>query len=123
MPVVHKVIGFAIVGAFGIFMLWGFGAWIVKRDPGRWYWHLLAALQVTIGIQILVGLILVAIHGVSSRPVLHYAYGSLFPIIVLVIAHVMARDMERDQWKVFAVAGFICFGLTLRALMTGLGIG
>jgi hypothetical protein len=122
-PVVHKVIGFAIVGAFGVFMLWGFGAWILKRDPGRWFWHLLAALQVTIGLQIVAGLVLVAIHGIRAQSVLHYAYGSVFPITVLVIAHVMARDMERDQWKVFAVAGFICFGLTLRALMTGLGIG
>ena len=122
MPVVHKVIGFAIVGAFGIFMLWGFGAWVLKRDPGRWYWHLLAALQVTVGVQTLAGLILVAIYGIHAQPILHYAYGAVFPIIVLTIAHAMARDMERDQWKVFAVAGFICFGLTLRALTTGLGM-
>ena len=123
MPVVHEAIGYAIVGAFAVLMLWGFGAWIVKRGPGRWYWTLLALVQVTIGIQVVGGLILLAIYGISARPVLHYLYGSLFPIIVLVIGHVMARDMERDQWKVFAVAAFICFGLTLRALFTGLGIG
>jgi len=122
-PVVHEAIGYAIVGAFAVLMLWGFGAWIVKRGPGRWYWTLLALVQVTIGIQVVAGLILLAIYGISARPVLHYLYGSLFPIIVLVIGHVMARDMERDQWKVFAVAAFICFGLTLRALFTGLGIG
>jgi hypothetical protein len=122
-PVVHEVIGYAIVGAFAVLMLWGFGAWIVKREPGRWYWTLLAVVQVTIGIQVIAGLILLAIYGIHARPVLHYLYGSLFPIVVLVIGHVMARDMERDQWKVFAVAAFICFGLTLRALFTGLGIG
>ena len=123
MRVVHEAIGYAIVGAFAVLMLWGFGAWTVKRGPGRWYWTLLALVQVTIGIQVVAGLILLAIYGISARPVLHYLYGSLFPIIVLVIGHVMARDMERDQWRVFAVAAFICFGLTLRALFTGLGIG
>jgi hypothetical protein len=42
---------------------------------------------------------------------------------VLVVAHVVARGMEREPWIPFAWAGFFCFGLTLRALMTGLGIG
>ena len=31
--------------------------------------------------------------------------------------------LERDQWVPFAWGGFICFGLVLRALFTGLGIG
>lgn len=123
MSVLHEVIGYAIVAGFGFFMLWGFGAWIFKREPGPWFWRLLAILQVTIAIQVVAGAILLGIHGFDARPKLHYLYGSVLPIIVLVIGHVMARELERDQWKVFAVAGFICFGLTLRALMTGLGIG
>jgi hypothetical protein len=120
----HKYIGYAIVGAFGVLFLWGGIARLLKRrDPGGPYWWLLAAVQVVLGIQVIVGIILLAIHGISAKPVLHYLYGSLFPIIVLVIAHFFARDMERDQYVPFAVAGFICFGLTLRALFTGLGIG
>jgi hypothetical protein len=48
----------------------------------------------------------------------------VFPGIVLVVAHVLGRGMtnEEDTWKVFAVASFIIFGLTLRALTTGLGL-
>ena len=46
----------------------------------------------------------------------------LFPV-ALVGAHFFARSMERDQWVPFAWGGFICFGLVLRALFTGLGIG
>jgi hypothetical protein len=53
---------------------------------------------------------------------------------VLVIAHVVARETRRmapsartgrtmAPWVPFAWASFICFGLTLRGLMTGLGIG
>jgi hypothetical protein len=122
-PVVHEVIGYGVVAAFGVLFLAGGVFWLRKREPGDWFWRLLAVVQVVLGVQIVVGLILLAIYGFDARPKLHYLYGSVFPVVVLVIGHVMARDMERDQWKVFAVAGFICFGLTLRALMTGLGIG
>ena len=42
----------------------------------------------------------------------------------LTLAHVAARGLEdpSDAWKVFAVASFFAFGLTLRALSTGLGL-
>jgi len=78
---------------------------------------------VILAIQIVLGVILLAIHGIHARPILHYFYGSVFPIAVLVGAHFFARSMERDQWVPFAWGGFICFGLVLRALFTGLGIG
>ena len=53
---------------------------------------------------------------------LHYAYG-IFPIVALAVAHVFARrpDFRERPWIPFAWVAFICFGLTLRALMTGLG--
>jgi len=122
-PEVHEVIGFVVVGGFALLMLWGFGARVLKRDPGPWFWRLLAAVQVILGIQVLAGIVLLAIYGFHARPWLHYLYGSVFPITVLVITHVFARDLERDQHVPFAVAGLICFGLTARALMTGLGVG
>ena len=51
--------------------------------------------------------------------------------MILVIAHTLARDLQKTQsgakpiqpWVPFAFAAFICFGLTIRGLMTGLGIG
>ncbi|HEX2239588.1 MAG TPA: hypothetical protein VHJ82_00375, partial [Actinomycetota bacterium] len=54
---------------------------------------------------------------------LHYAYGGLFPVVVLVLAHRWARRLEGLAWVAFGAAGFINFGLTFRALQTGLGIG
>jgi hypothetical protein len=61
---------------------------------------------------------------------LHYVYG-FGPIVVFLIAHQMAREVHDGQpagrlsqpWVVFAAAAFICFGLSGRALMTGLGKG
>jgi hypothetical protein len=119
---VHKVIGFVIVSAFGAMFLWGLVAFIVKREPNQWWWRLLAAMQVILIVQLGAGLALLAMG--RRRELLHYAYGAVFPAIVLVGAHVIARGMddEADAWKVFAVASFFLFGLTLRALTTGLGL-
>lgn len=123
MSTVHKTIGFAIVGLAAILPLWGLVALIIKREPNRWFWRVLAVLQAVLVLQLIAGLILLATgHHLPST--LHLLYGSVFPAIVLVIAHVIGRglDNEEDTWKVFAVAGLFLFGLTLRALTTGLGL-
>jgi hypothetical protein len=122
MASVHKYVGFVIVSAFGVMFLWGLVAFIIKREPNQWWWRLLAALQVILVVQLGAGLTLLALG--RTRPLLHYAYGAVFPAVVLVGAHVIARglDDEADAWKAFAVASFFLFGLTLRALTTGLGL-
>lgn len=114
--------GFAIVGGFFLLLLWGGGAWLLRRGPGGWFWHLLALLQVALILQLLAGVALLAMG--RSRGLLHYAYGAVFPGLVLVAAHVVARGLEdeSDAFKVFAVASLFVFGLTLRALATGLGM-
>ena len=123
MSSVHEVAGFAIVGGFFLFFLWGVVLLIARRGPGAWYWRLLALLQVALALQLVAGVVLLAMG--RSQPILHYLYGALFPAVVLVVAHVLGRGMdeERDVLKVFVVASFVAFGLTLRALATGLGIG
>jgi len=121
MPEVHEYVGFAVVAAFFVLFVWGIGAKLIKRGPGDWFWRWLTLVQVIVVAQTIIGVILF-LSGYRADTLLHYAYG-LFPIIVLVVAHVVARGMEREPWIPFAWAGFFCFGLTLRALMTGLGIG
>jgi hypothetical protein len=122
MPEVHKYVGYVIVSAFGVMFLWGLISFILKREPNQWWWRLLGVLQAILIVQLVAGITLLALG--HRRPLLHYAYGAVFPAIVLVGAHVIARglDTEEDAWKVFAVASFFLFGLTLRALTTGLGL-
>jgi hypothetical protein len=119
----HAAAGFALVGGLFLFFVWGSVVWLTKRDPGAWYWRLLAAIQVLLVLQLVAGLILLLMG--RRQSLLHYAYGALFPVIALVVAHTLARGMERerDALLVFVGASFIVFGLTLRALATGLGIG
>jgi hypothetical protein len=119
MPEVHKFIGVFIAGLFTLLWIWGFVARFRKRDPGVWWWRLLAAIQVIVGLQVGVGLLLLA-FGYRAPQLLHYAYG-VFPAVALVIAHVYARREKLYPWVPFAWAAFFSMGLALRAIMTGLG--
>ena len=122
MRLAHLVVGWAIVGGFGLLWLWGLGAWIFRRDPARWFWIVVGFLQATLLVQGAVGVVLLLLGGRASA--LHYVYGVIFPVLVLMVAHVLARDAFKHRpWVPFAAASFFVFGLTLRALMTGLGYG
>jgi hypothetical protein len=124
----HRVIAYAIPAGFLLLALWAVVALVRNRNPGDYFWQLLAALQVVTGLQIIVGGILFLAGG---RPIgdgpqwLHYVYGGLFPAAVLVVAHRVALTERWRQipWAVFGAAALVCFGLTFRALQTGLGIG
>ncbi|MBI4261204.1 MAG: hypothetical protein HY658_11625 [Actinobacteria bacterium] len=122
MSTVHAAIGFAIVGALGVLWLWGLGIWILRRrDAGRPFWWIVAFVQVALIVQAVAGVVLLAMGRRQSW--LHYVYGSLFPAVVLVGAHWAARLDRYRAWVFFSFAAFIAFGLTARALMTGLGLG
>ncbi len=140
MSAVHRILGFFVVGVFAVGWIWGLGAKLARREPGALYWRWVALAQVAAGLQALVGLTLLAMGGRVSGGlggVLHYVYG-LLPLLLFFIAHVVARSGDMSfvgirgsqgepiairAWTPFAWASFICFGLTLRALMTGLGEG
>lgn len=121
MRLVHTALGWAIVGAFALLWLWGMAALLIRRGPGRrYFWWLLAIVQGTLLVQAAAGVVLLLLGGRASA--LHYVYGVIFPVLVLMVAHVLAREQFAHRpWLPFSVASFFCFGLTLRALMTGLG--
>jgi hypothetical protein len=122
MRVVHLWLGASIVAGFGLLFLWGVATWVFRRGPGRGFWWLLTYVQVSLVVQLAAGLLLLAAGG--RQQWLHYVYGIVFPVLVLGVAHVFARGPFADRpWLAFALAGFFSLGLTLRALMTGLGIG
>jgi hypothetical protein len=130
MPRVHEAIGFIVLGVFTVGWLWGGVASVLRRDPGERFWTWITVEQVVAGIQALVGIVLLVL-GYRPSTWLHYVYG-FGPLVILGVAHVMSREVTRGEvggsrWTeppaLFTVASFICFGLSLRALMTGLGVG
>ena len=128
MSELHRYIGFAIPAGFAVLLLWTIYTLIRNRPPHDWFWSLLGILQVIIALQVVVGAILFA---AGLRPPsqdlvwLHYLYGGLFPAIILIAAHKIAQKERWSEipWIVFGFASFVNFGLTSRALMTGLGVG
>jgi len=100
-------------------------ALIRNVDAPDFFWTLLAALQVVIAVQFVVGAVLF-ISGerpASNGPeFLHYVYGAFFPALVLGVAHWRARKVTVAPWLIFGVAAFVCAFSTFRALQTGLGI-
>ena len=123
MSELHRYVGYVVVGIFSIGWLLGLVLWFSRRRAGDWFWRWLVAAQVLAILEALAGVVLLLL---GRRPTtwLHYVYG-FGPIAILAIAHALARDenFRARPWMPFALASFICFGLTLRALTTGLGIG
>jgi hypothetical protein len=128
MPRVHEIIGFFVLAVFTVGWFWGVGALVMRRDPGEHFWTWLTVAQVVAGVQALVGVVLL-LMGLRPDTSLHLVYG-FGPLVILGIAHVMSRESSGGRvdggrftqpWVLFTAASFICFGLSLRALMTGLG--
>ena len=123
MTELHRYVGFVVVGIFTIGWLVGLVLWVSRRDAGEWFWRWLVLAQVVAILQAFLGLILV-IAGRRPTTWLHYVYG-FGPLVIFAIGHLLAREepFRTRPWAPFAMASFISFGLSLRALMTGLGIG
>ncbi len=121
----HRFVAYAVPAGFALLALGALYAYLRNEEAGGWYWNLLAAVQVVLGAQVVVGAILLALgrRAQSNGPGwLHYVYGGLFPILVLYVAHRYARKHQGVEMLVFGVAGLVAFGLTFRALQTGLGV-
>jgi hypothetical protein len=115
----HRVVGLAVGGIFGLVALWGLALWILNSDPGRMFWRLVAAGQVGVVIQVVLGIVMFFLRG-GMEP-LHYAYGA-FPLLVLWFTHRQSKKYEGLEWVAFSIAGLVIFGLQTRGFMTGLGM-
>ena len=118
-------LGYSIPIGFTLIALLSLVSFFRNREPGGFFWNLLGALQAIIGLQVVLGAILFlsGLEPPTETPWLHYAYGGLFPAFVLVVAHRTARKHTGAAWVIFGFASVVNAGLTVRALMTGLGTG
>lgn len=131
MPRIHEVFAYVVIGVFTVGWVWGLGVLVLRREPGERFWNWVMVEQVVAGLQAALGVLLL-IAGYRPDTSLHYVYG-IGPLVILGIAHLMSREVSGGRaaggsrwsqpWVIFSGAAFICFGLSLRALMTGLGIG
>lgn len=126
MGVLHLYVGWSIVVAFALLTVYGTGGRLLRRERlGRPFWGLLYYSETVVVIQVVlgVGLLLFGRRVGGSGFHLHYVYGSVFPLIALVAGRLYALRREVYDYVPITLGAFVSFGLTVRALTTGLGIG
>lgn len=127
MTLVHRLLGFAIVGTFLLLALWGLVLRLLGRaEAPRGFWAVQHYTENVLAVQVALGLILLLVgrRVVGGSLVwLHYLYGSLFPLIAIVAGRIAGMRRETREYVGLAWGAFFAFGLAARALMTGLGIG
>ena len=117
---IHGEFGLGVAFLFLAIALCGVVFWLRNRDPGPFFWRLVAAAQVGVGIQILLGIAMLLTQPVRPKWV-HYAYGT-FPVLTLAVAHRYSKKAKGLEWVAFAIVGLVNFGLMYRGYMTGKGL-
>lgn len=118
-------VGFLVVGAWATVCFWSLALRFTRYAETPTFWKAVSAAQILLALQLLIGLVLLVIGG---RPgpggsgvdlAFHLAYGLVFPLVALVVGHRVARDGRYNPHSVFALVGLVIFGLTARAWMVG----
>ena len=130
------ILGFAVIGAWALIMLWALVLWARKPDETPLFWRAVSVAQILLGLQLLAGLVLTVLWLVGNGNApgarsgggwfnggFHVLYGIVFPVVVLLVGHRAAREGRYNPHLVFAVVGLVIFGLTARAWMVGAGVG
>lgn len=125
------VVGFLLIGGWATIMFWSLALRFLRYDETPTFWRAVSVAQILLVIQLLLGLVLLALHGLGRGGLpgdgsafdvsFHLLYGVGFPLIVLLVAHKGARDGRFNPYTAFAVVGLVNFGLTARAWMVGVG--
>lgn len=123
----HRYLGIAIVAVLGCIALFGLALRLFGREEApRLFWGLQHYTENVLVLQVLTGIVLLFMgRRVVGGPLvwLHYLYGSLFPLIAMVGGRIAGLRRDHREYVGIAWGAFFAFGLTTRALMTGLGIG
>lgn len=118
MIALHRILAYAIPAGFGLLFLTAIYSYVRNRDPGRFFWNLLAVMQGFLVLQLIAGVVLLVMGGRPNHT-LHYVYGAGFPLVVLGFAHVQARKRPGVEALIFGAAAFLCAFSAWRAWITG----
>ncbi|MBW3601921.1 MAG: hypothetical protein KY434_04370 [Actinobacteria bacterium] len=118
------VVGFLVVGSWATVCGWSLALWRLRYASTPTFWRVVSVAQVLLGVQLLLGLLLLA---VGARPgtgtlgdlAFHLAYGAVFPLLAMFVGHGLARAGRYHPHAVFAVVGLVNFGLAMRAWQVG----
>lgn len=124
-----QILGWAIVLIWPVVGFWSLALRFAGYEEAPTFWRVVSVAQILLGIQLVVGLVLLALGrlpGPAQDPmrawtlIFHLLYGVIFPLVVLVVAHRGAHIGRFNPYSAFAVVGLVNFGLTFRAMDVGL---
>lgn len=115
-----QLIAFTIMGSWAVIMLVSLALRVFAAEAEvGWFWRVVSAAQILLVVQLLIGMYLWITRGGlpgedTLAHVFHPLYGFVFPALVLLYAHKVARDGRMHRFSAFATAGLVIFALTLR---------
>jgi len=122
------VLGFAVIGSWLIVCFWSLALRFTKYEETPTFWKAVSVAQVLLGVQWLVGLVLLLIgrlpgpagnQGLGTL-LFHLSYAVFSPLVVVFLAHKWARDGRWNPHSIFAFTGLVIFGLLFRAYQVGI---
>lgn len=123
------LLGFLVIGSWAVIMGWGLALSFTRYEDTPTFWRAVSLAQILLVLQLLLGLGLLVVGRRPGPPddptsgltlLFHLGYGVVFPLIVLLVGHKLAREGRLGgPHRVFAVVGLVIFGLTARAWMVG----
>lgn len=102
------VIGNAVAG------LWCLGAHWLPPMRVRGMWAFVAVMQVTIFVQVVLGVYLVAAEGIEA-PGMHMFYGFI-SIVAVAILYAYRTQVRAWQYLLYGLGGLFLMGLGIRAM-------
>jgi hypothetical protein len=122
------VIGYAVIGSWLIICFWSLALRLLKYEDTPMFWGAVSVAQMLLGMQWLVGLVLLLLGRLPGPPsnqglgtlLFHLSYAVFSPLVVAVLAHKWARDGRWNPHSIFALTGLIIFGLLFRAYQVGI---
>lgn len=125
MTLLHRILGWAIVGLFVVIMMWALALRIARREETPT--SLLATQHWTENLLILQTVTGIVLLFMGRRAVgmplawLHYLYGSIFPLIAVIAGRIAGLRRERYAYVGLAWGAFVAFALTMRGIQTACG--
>lgn len=128
-------IGIVVIASWLVICLWGLVLRVLGAGDTPVFWRAVSVAQILLALQVVLGLLLLAAWALGAPGVaapadgtfyegmFHVLYGSVFPIIVLVVGHRFAWQGRFNPHTTFALVGLVNFGLVARALQTGMMAG
>ena len=109
---VHEVFAWVVIAANAVVGVWALGAHWLAAWRGRALWWAAGAAHLTVGVQLLSGVLLVAGQDVEANEI-HMFYGFLALVGVAVI--VSYRHLSAYRYLIYGLGGLFVMGLALRA--------